>query len=91
MQETENLAPGKQCAAVTPVPGRRADKSVTNRATREPLGVSARGAGRVSSAETQWACGRGGPVQHAALGSQRAALEGRQRASLSPWKKGKSV
>lgn len=84
MQEAENLEPGEQCAAVPPLPGWRADKSLPDRAAGEPLGVPASGAGRVSSAETQRAGGGGGLVQHAALGSQRAAVEGRQRTSLSP-------
>lgn len=52
VQEAENLEPGKQCAAVPPLPGWRADKSLTDRAAGEPLGVPASGAGRVSSAET---------------------------------------
>jgi len=84
VQEAENLEPGKQCAAVAPIPCWRADKPIPDRAAREPLGVPAGGAGRVPSAETQRAWGGGGLVQHAALGSQRAAVEGRQRASLSP-------
>lgn len=84
MQEAENIEPGKQCVAVTSIPGWRADKPVTDRTTREPFGVPACGAGGMSSAETQWACGRGGPFQHTAFGSQRAAVEGRQRASLNP-------
>lgn len=90
VQEAENLEPWKQRAAVTALPGGRADESVTDRAAREPPGVPACGAGRVPAAETQWARGGGGPVQHPALGSQRAPVEGRQRASLNPQEKGKA-
>lgn len=84
MQEAENLEPGKQRAAVAALAGGRAHQPVSDRAAREPPGVLARGAGGVPAAETQWARGGGGPVQHPAPGSQRAPVEGRQRASLKP-------
>lgn len=91
MQEAENLEPGKQCAAVPALPGGRADESVADRAAREPPGVLACGAGGVPDAETQWAGGGGGPVQHPALGSQRAPVEGRQRSSLNPQEREKPL
>lgn len=91
VQEAENLEPGKQCAAVPALPGGRADESVADRAAREPPGVLACGAGGVPDAETQWAGGGGGPVQHPALGSQRAPVEGRQRASLNPQEREKPL
>lgn len=90
VQEAEDLAPGEQRAAVPALPGGRADESVADRAAGEPPGVFARGAGGVPAAQTQWARGGGGSLQHPALGGQGAPLEGRQRASLSPRDKGKA-
>lgn len=77
MQEAAHSESGKQLPADAAVTLRRAHRVDAAGAEREPSRVSPRGARRVSPAEEERPGGGGGPVQHAAVGSQRAALEGR--------------
>lgn len=76
VQEAAYSEPGEQLPADAAVTFRRADRPDPAGAERQPSGVPAGGAGRVSAAEAQRPGGGGGRVQHAAVGSQRAALEG---------------
>lgn len=75
MQEAAYSEPGKQLPPDAAVTFRRADRPDPAGAERQPSGVSAGGARRVSAAEAQRPGGGGGRVQHAAVGNQRAALE----------------
>lgn len=77
MQETAYSESGKQLPADAAVTLRRAHRVDAAGAEREPSRVSPSGAQRVSAAEEEWSGGGGGPLQHAAIRGQRAALEGR--------------
>lgn len=83
MQEAPHSESGEQLPADAAVSLRRAHRAHPAGAEREPAGVPPGGAGRMQSVEEERPGGGGGPVQHAAHRSQRAALEGRQGASLS--------
>lgn len=82
MQEAAHSEPGEQLPADAAVALRGAHGADPAGAAREPAGVSPGGARRVPAAEAEQPGGGGGPVQHAAAGGQRAAVAGRQGASL---------
>lgn len=77
MQEAAYSESGKQLPADAAVTLRGTHRLDPAGAEREPSRVSPGGARRVSAVEEEQPGGGGGPVQHAAVGSQRAALEGR--------------
>lgn len=76
MQEAAHSEPGKQLPADAAVTFWRTHRADPAGAEREPSRVSPGGARGVSAAEAQRAGGGGGLVQHAAIRSQGAALEG---------------
>lgn len=83
MQEASHFELGEQLPAVPAITVWRADRADTAGAERKPSGVSARGAGRVPTAEENRSRGRGGPFQHPAHGGQGTVMESRQRTGLN--------
>lgn len=82
MQETAHSEPREQLPADFAISFWRTNWADPAGAEGEPSGVPPRGTGRVSAAKEEWPGGGGGPVQHTAPRSQRAAVEGRQGAGL---------
>lgn len=77
MQEAAHFESGKQLSADAAVTLRRTQRVDPAGAERELSRVSPSGAWGVSAAEEERPGGGGGPVQHAAIRNQRAALQSR--------------
>lgn len=75
MQEAPHAEPGEQLPADAAVTLRGAHGADPAGAEREPSGVPPGGARRVPVVEEERPGGGGGPVQHAANGSQGASVE----------------